>query len=204
MEFMKIFSGGVNFYKLLIKQSKYTLDGALALSRYFEKQDDSETDKVKCIEKKADEERKNIIQELDKTYITPFEREDIFTLSRAIDDILDYFNTTVKEMRVYEIKPTERLKSMVNVLKDATEDIYNSVCLMSEGKKEAMQYALKAKKKENKMESLYRENVAHLFKDNDIKYILKMREIYRHLNNCADKIDSSADVIEHVLVKMIQ
>ena len=119
---MKIFSGGVNFYKLLIKQSKYTLDGALALSRYFEKQDDSETDKVKCIEKKADEERKNIIQELDKTYITPFEREDIFTLSRAIDDILDYFNTTVKEMRVYE-KIDETVNNLLNNI--TLEDLLN-------------------------------------------------------------------------------
>lgn len=203
MEFTKIFSHGTNFYKLLIKQSKFTLDGAAVLQNYFKMQDEAEVKKVKKLEKDADEERRNLIDELDKTFITPFEREDIFELSRSIDDILDYFNTTVKEMEAYKVKSTDELRNMVNVLKEATEDIYNSVCLMSEGKKEAMKYALKAKKSENKMESLYRKNVADLFEIDDIKCILKTREIYRHLNNCADKIDASADILEHVLVKMI-
>lgn len=203
LEFLKIFSNKTNFFELLIRQCKYTLDGSAALQKYFETMNDAEAERVKVLEKEADNMRKNIIEELERTFITPFEREDIYSLSRTIDDILDYFNTTVKEMETYEMVSTEKLTNMVNVLNEATSDIYNAVCLMSEGKKEAMQYALKAKKKENEVESLYRKNVAELFENDDIKYILKTREIYRHLNNCADKIVTSADIIEHILVKII-
>lgn len=203
MNFVKVFSHKTNFYKLLIKQCKYTLDGADALQRYFETGDIQEAESLKKLEKDADNERKNLICQLDENFITPFEREDIFALSRAIDDILDYFNSTAKEMQVYKVESTKELKDMVDVLKEATVNVYNSVSLMSETKNEAMEYALKAKKSENKVESLYRKNVAALFESDDIKYILKTREIYRHLSNCADVIDSSADIIEHILVKMI-
>lgn len=106
-------------------------------------------------------------------------------------------------MQVYKVEPTKELKEMVEVLREATMNVYNAVRLMPEAKNEAMEYALKAKKSENKVESLYRNNVAALFESDDIKYILKTREIYRHLSNCADVIDSSADIIEHILVKMI-
>lgn len=203
MDFAKIFSHKINFYKLLLKQCKYTLDGADVLLRYFETGDSKEADNLKELEKDADSERKNLICQLDQTFITPFEREDIFTLSRTIDDILDYFNSTAKEMQVYKLESTKELKDMVEVLKDATQNVYKAVSLMPEAKNEVMDYALKAKKSENKVESLYRENIAVLFESDDIKYILKTREIYRHLSNCADVIDSSADLIEHILVKMI-
>lgn len=203
MDFAKIFSHKINFYKLLLKQCKYTLNGADVLLRYFETGDSKEADNLKELEKDADSERKNLICQLDQTFITPFEREDIFTLSRTIDDILDYFNSTAKEMQVYKLESTKELKDMVEVLKDATQNVYKAVSLMPEAKNEAMDYALKAKKSENKVESLYRENIAVLFESDDIKYILKTREIYRHLSNCADVIDSSADLIEHILVKMI-
>lgn len=203
MDFAKIFSHKINFYKLLLKQCKYTLDGSDVLSRYFETGDPKEADNLKKLEKDADSERKNLICQLDQTFITPFEREDIFALSRSIDDILDYFNSTAKEMQVYKLESTKELKDMVEVLKDATQNIYKAVSLMPEAKDQAMKYALKAKKSENKVESLYRKNIAVLFESDDIKYILKTREIYRHLSNCADVIDSSADLIEHILVKMI-
>lgn len=203
IDFLKIFSHKTNFYKLLIRQCKYTLDGAAELHSYFESGDFSKAEHLKMLEKEADNERKNLICELDENFITPFEREDIFALSKAIDDILDYFTSTSKEMQVYKMESTKELKNIVNVLRDATYNIYKAVCLMAEAKKEAMEYALKAKKQENKVESLYRKYVAALFESDDIKYILKTREVYRHLSNCADVIDSSADIIEHILVKMI-
>ena len=203
MNFKKIFQQKVDFYNLLIRQCDYTLKGGRLLHRYFELGDDADAVNVKQMEKSADEERKQLVSALDQTFITPFEREDIFSLSKAIDDILDYFTSTAKEMQVYELKSTPELKDMVAVLQEATENIYQAVCNLGKDKVLAAQFALKAKKAENKVESLYRHNVAALFQNDDLKYILKMREIYRHLSNCADVIDASADVIENITVKMV-
>jgi uncharacterized protein Yka (UPF0111/DUF47 family) len=66
-----------------------------------------------------------------------------------------------------------------------------------------MQNAMKAKKSENQVEALYRESVANLLNEDDIKHIIKMRELYRHLSNCADRIDQAADYICHILMKEV-
>lgn len=197
-----LFSKGVDFYDLLKEQSKLTLDGVYALEKYMVTGDLKAGHEVNKIEKLADAKRKFLIDELDKTFITPFEREDIFGLSRAVDDILDYCDTTVKEMEIYELMPTDELKEMVAVIKNSTEYIHKSVCNLNKNRKEGMEQALKAKKYENEIETLYRENLAKLLKGDDIKYIFKMREIYRHLSNCADRIDLAGDILGHILVKM--
>lgn len=198
-----LFSKGVDFYDLLKEQSELTLDGVYELEKYMSTCDLNDGHEVNKIEKLADAKRKYLIDELDKTFITPFEREDIFGLSKAVDDILDYCDTTVKEMEIYELTPTVELKQMVAIIKKSTEFIYKSVCNLNKNRKEGMEQALKAKKCENEMETLYRENLAKLLKGDDIKYIFKMREIYRHLSNCADRIDLAGDILGHILVKMI-
>ena len=74
---------------------------------------------------------------------------------------------------------------------------------MEKKPKGAMQNALAAKKCENRAESLYRHSVAALLMCDDIKYIIKMRELYRHLSNCADRIDVASDLVCNILMKEI-
>lgn len=198
-----IFSKGIDFYKLLQEHSDLTLKGVKALVTFMKTGTEEDGNNVIQIEKLADRKRKELIDELDSTFITPFEREDIYELSSAVDNILDYCETTVKEMEIYELKPTEELKEMVDVIYEGTELINKSVYNLDKDKKLAMECALKAKKLENEMESYYRKYLAELLKNDDIKYILKMREIYRHLSNCADKMDLAGDILGHILVKDI-
>lgn len=198
-----LFSKEVDFYNLLQEQSKLTLQGVCALEKYMITGNTEDGDEVNKLEKIADKKREILINELDKTFITPFDREDIFQLSKAIDDILDYSDTTVKEMEIYKLKPTEELLEIVTVIKLSTDFIHKSVCNLNKNKKEGMEQALKAKKNENEVENLYRKNLAKLFEEEDVKYILKMREIFRHLSNCADKIDLAGDILGHIYVKMM-
>lgn len=204
MNFLKkLFSEKTDFYKLLQEQCQLTLDGVISLQNYIETASREYADKVIKAEKAADKKRQELIDALDNTFITPFEREDIFSLSGAIDDILDYCDTTVKEMDVYHIQPTNELKIMIETIRKGTELVYFSLCNLNKNKKEAMRFAVGAKKYENEIENLYRKNVAELLEKDDIKYILKMREIYRHLSNCADKISLAGDILGHILIKMI-
>lgn len=201
--FKNFFSERADFYQLLQEQCQLTLEGVISLQKYLETAVKEDGDKVTKLEKAADRKRQQVIDELDKTFITPIEREDIFALSGAIDEILDYCDTTVKEMEVYEINPTDELKTMVETIRKGTELINQSLYNMDKNKKEAMRFAVEAKKYENEIENLYRKYVAELLKGDDIKYILKMREIYRHLSNCADKISLAGDILGHILIKMI-
>jgi predicted phosphate transport protein (TIGR00153 family) len=179
------------------------MDSARALEQFVKSQDQKYADTVKSKEKDGDEKRMELIQALNRTFITPFDREDIYILSKSLDDILDYFKTTVSEMEIYCVKPSDRLLEMIRKLKDGAWNIWNSVYNMKQNPSLSTQYAIKAKKCENKVETIYRQSVAELLESDDIKYIIKLRELYRHLSNCADRIDQAADMICNILMKAV-
>ncbi len=203
MKFKKIFGNKINFFQLLQQQSEYIIRSVHALTSYTQTLNPSYAEEVKSLEKKADQKRFELVQDLNKTFITPYDREDIFMLSKSLDDILDYYKTTVKEMEIYQIGHSPELTEFMDVLQTASGNIYDSVSNMEKHPKTAMQYAIKAKKCENKVESLYRHSVASLLMGDDLKYIIKMRELYRHLSNSADRIDQASDLICHILMKEI-
>jgi predicted phosphate transport protein (TIGR00153 family) len=203
MNFFKIFGCKVDFFQLLREQSEYILKSVHALDSYVQSLNPDDAEKVKSLEKEADQKRFELVQSLDSTFITPYDREDIYMLSKSLDDILDYYKTTVKEMEIYQIGQSQELAEFIAVLTDASIDIHDAVCNMEKKPKAAVKFAVKAKKCENKVESIYRHSVAALLMGDDIKYILKMRELYRHLSNCADRIDEASDMICHILMKEI-
>jgi predicted phosphate transport protein (TIGR00153 family) len=105
---MKIFTRKKNrnrFLELLIKQAELTVEGWQTLLKYTREPDDALAEQVSIIEKQADEIRRILIDELNRTFVTPFDREDIFALSRLIDDLLDYANTTAEEMALLHVEP---------------------------------------------------------------------------------------------------
>lgn len=203
MKLRKIFGRKIDFFQLLKDQSGYILQAICALESYVQNLNSADADVVKSLEKQADLKRFELVQSLDSTFITPYDREDIYMLSKSLDDILDYYKTTVKEMEIYQIGHAPELAEFITVLKDASVNIHNAVCNMEKKPKTSIQYAVKAKKCENRVESIYRHSVATLLMEDDIKHILKMRELYRHLSNCADRIDEASDMICHILMKEI-
>jgi len=116
-----------------------------ALWNYAENGSKENANLVRNIEREADELRRILIQELDQTFITPIDREDIFQLSRAIDDVVDYANTTVDEMEIYEVKGDHHIKEMVNILRKAARELNDAVNILKDYPKIASEHAVKAK-----------------------------------------------------------
>jgi predicted phosphate transport protein (TIGR00153 family) len=194
------------FVRLLLQQTDYTVKGMEALKEYM---DDPCTERAQVItkmEKEADEVRRILIDELNHTFVTPIDREDIHALSRAIDDIIDYGYTTVGEMDILEVQPNNYLRRMVSLLRDAAREIHMSVLRLSDHPAVAEDHAVRAKALENRVETVYREALADLFSlPRDVEHVvemLKLREIYRHLSNAADRGDEAANVLTDIVVKM--
>ena len=194
------------FVQLLLQQTDYTVKGMEALKEYM---DDPCTERAQVItkmEKDADEVRRILIDELNHTFVTPIDREDIHALSRAIDDIIDYGYTTVGEMDILEVQPNNYLRRMVSLLRDAAREIHMSVLRLSDHPAVAEDHAVRAKALENRVETVYREALADLFSlPRDVEHVvemLKLREIYRHLSNAADRGDEAANVLTDIVVKM--
>ncbi len=197
----KIFPKEKNFYKMLSNQAAKTLEGIEALGAFAENPSRENAKMVREIEREADELRRILVEELHQTFVTPMDREDIYALSRAIDDIVDYANTTVDEMEIYEVNPEDHLREMVDILRKAAREINEAVKILESYPKIALEHAMKAKFYENTMEKAYHSALAELFKNTDTVYMLKMREIYRHLSNAADRSDEAANIISSIVMK---
>lgn len=194
------------FISLIHDQAALTLDGLEALKLYFDSHDSAAAGQLRAKEKEADEARRILIDELNRTFVTPFDREDIFALSRAIDDVIDYAYSTVDEMELFDVQATPYMLRIASLLRDAAYELLMAVDRLESHPNVAGDHAQRAKALENRVEDVYREALAELFKGaTDIEHVvltLKLREVYRHLSNAADRGDEAANVIADIVVKI--
>jgi predicted phosphate transport protein (TIGR00153 family) len=194
------------FVELLIQQAEWTVEGIDALEGYMKKRSPKQAERLNTAEKEADEVRRILIDELNRTFVTPIDREDIHSLSRLIDDVVDYAYTTIDEMEILEVEPNDYLRRITSLLGEAARELLLAMQRLNEHPSVANDHAVRAKALENRVEQVYREAVADLFNQpQDIEHIvemLKLREIYRHLSNAADRGDAAANTISDIVVKM--
>jgi predicted phosphate transport protein (TIGR00153 family) len=122
-----------DFLKALGEQALKTREGLEALEAYMKDGDETQAKRLQELEKEADELRRILIDDLNKTFVTPIDREDLFALSRTIDDVLDYGYTTVDEMVLFGVKPNlymQRLASILNTFVKSTNftNGTNTIC----------------------------------------------------------------------------
>lgn len=194
------------FIELLTQQARLTEEGMGALVAYFEKPTKRRAEVVDKLETEADEIRRILIDELNHTFVTPFDREDIHALSRAIDDMLDYAYTTVVEMSILDVEPNNYMREIGLLLTKSASEIHMAVQRLADHPSVALNHAVRSKQIENQVETLYRQALADLFhqpKDADhIVEMLKLRETYRHLSNAADRGDEAANRVSDIVVKI--
>lgn len=191
-----------DFFKMLRDQAAKTEEGLSALHDFILDPSAEKEKRVETLEAEADDIRRKLIMELNCAFVTPIDREDIFSLSRAIDDMIDYAKSTVEEMLLFKVKPNNFIITMTETLAKAAHEINEAVELLEKHPARASEHLIRAKKAENFVEHRYREALADLFNSSDAVEIIKMREIYRHLSNCADRGDEAADIIGDIVVKV--
>jgi predicted phosphate transport protein (TIGR00153 family) len=190
-----------DFYLMLLDQARMSEEGMKLLCDFVRQPNEETGNQVKQAEKDADELRRQLIDAINRTLVTPFDREDIFALSRSLDDMIDYANSTVEEMMLFETPTNAHLVQMAQALFEGAREITAAVESLRHMPDGMQDHIIRAKKCENRMEHLYREALAEIFKTTDVVTILKMREIYRHLSNAADRGDEAADILSDILVK---
>ncbi len=193
------------FYGLLCDQMTVAEEITALLERYISVEDPTErkgiAERASDCEHEGDRRRQALMEKLQGTFVTPIDREDLNDLSRAIDDIIDYNENTIKEIAIYEIRIDAPIREMVATMLQAVDHLATAIQLLSRDPAAANQAALKTKSMENKMEGIYRRAIADLTHEPDIHYLIKAREVYRHLSNAADRADGAANVINSIIVK---
>jgi uncharacterized protein Yka (UPF0111/DUF47 family) len=192
-----------NFYKLLVDQARKVQEGMEALVHYMKDPHALRGATVLRLEEEADVLRRTLIEELNQAFVTPIDREDIFALSRSVDDIIDYGKSTVEELMAFEMPPNKHMILMSEGLCEAATAIADAVASLEKEPAGAQERIIFAKKRENYVEHCYREALVELFKGDNVVHILKNREVYRHLSNAADRGDEAANILGNILVKMV-
>jgi len=192
-----------DFFQLLVDHARTVYDAYTILVRGLESGNGEATERVYFLERDADDLRRILIDRLNRTLITPFDREDIFALSRAVDEIIDAAQRTVEELSIFNVEPDDDLIAMAKVLEKGTLEIYDALKNMKRYSSVALEHAKRAKATENQIHHIYLKALADLFDnpENTPGYMLKMREIYRHLNRSADNCDEAANIISDIIIK---
>ncbi len=195
-----------NFIRLLREQAEVLQRGALALERFVIDNNTQDAEIVELSEKEGDELRRLLIDELHKTFVTPFDREDIFELSLYLDDVLDYCYTTILEMRLLNVHTDDYLREMVARVREAGDELLLAMQRLEKNPMVALDHSRRAKHRENQVEKLYRQAISDLFHGpEDVHHVMMMlrtREVYRHISNAADQADQAANVIGKIVMKM--
>lgn len=191
----------LNFFALLTKQAEIIRDAVAALCVFCEDPTQEHGDFVKAKEHEADDVRRQLVEDINRTFITPIDRDDLSRLSSSLDDLADYAWTTVKEVRIYDITPDANLLSMARLLLDMAEGLLVCVQNLEKGHSVVAREATRVKKLENTLNVRFHESIVELFDSDDFKHILKYREVYNHMNHAADKGDASADMLLDIIMK---
>lgn len=194
-----------HFIERLREQANIVVLGTEALMEYMDQPDKKNAEKVRVLEKEADEVRRILIDELNRTFVTPIDREDLFSLSRAIDDVLDYAFSTTNEMDILAVRPNKFLCTMATMLHHSAEEISLAIDRLEHHPNVADDHALRVKALGNQMDTLYAEALAKLFDEpselKDVVDMLKRREIYRHMFHAVGSAEQAANVISDIVMK---
>jgi predicted phosphate transport protein (TIGR00153 family) len=194
------------FIRLLRQQAEKLQEGVNGLWLYVTEGSEEGAVTLERCEKEGDELRRVLIDELHDTFITPFDREDIYQLSLYLDDVLDYAYTTILEMKELEVGPDKYLIKMVERVREAADELLLAMERLDGNPKVALDHSRRTKHRENQVERIYREAIADLFSGpEDIHHVMEMlrvREVYRHISNAADQADQAANVLGIVVMKM--
>ena len=166
---------------------------------------DSRAAEITELEHKGDTITHQIISLLHRTFVTPFDREDIAELAHTMDDVLDYIHDTADAMFIYKIpEPTDRAKELAGILVQGTVEMEKAVAGMKKRSqlKQVMERCVEINRLENMADRVYRAAMAELFDDTeDIAQIIKWREIYGHMEIATDRCEDVANVLEGVALK---
>lgn len=195
------------FFDLFIENSETIYETALLFKDFAMDMSDPEQ-KLKSIkdkEKESDNQQHNILSELNKTFITPFDREDIYAISKKMDDIVDFIEASASRFVMFNVTTvTEDIYPLIDLVVKACKDIIE---LMKQFKhmrnnEKLSEIIIEINKFEEEGDRVFREVVRKLFvADIPIIDVIKWREIFQCVENTIDACETVANIIEGVAMK---
>jgi predicted phosphate transport protein (TIGR00153 family) len=157
---------------------------------------------IKELEHEGDRLTHDVIYLLNRTFVTPFDRDDMYRLAAALDDVCDHIDEAADNLDAYKVKVIpERAKEQAQVIRRAAGKLHEAVQLL-EGFKDSRRHLVELRRLEDEGDRLAREAVAELFRSGqDPLSIIRWKDIYERLEEAIDACENAADVLEAIVVK---
>jgi hypothetical protein len=195
-----------HFFDLLSQQADIVLKGAIALDKLSHDFTDAEVKTVGIhdIEHEGDALVHNVAELLNKTFVTPIDHDDLSKLTSKMDDVLDYIDAGATRIRLYEIKELPKpMLQLIDVLMRQVNVIHEMIHLLEHRKdrNKLLEKCVEINRLENMADEITHGALAGLFKLDDIKMIMKLKEIYEHFELATDRCEDVADIVKDVIIK---
>jgi len=181
------------------------------LKGYFAERSDKNAnlERINEVEHRGDRIFAEVMEQINQSFVTPFDREDILGLSHSLNQVLDHIQGTMEKMVIYKCEqPKEKyIPGLVNVLEQASEEIRSAVLQLREVKANHDSIITSCEKirgHEHEGDNLYRAGIARLFEQtDDAVYMIKWKEIYEHLETTLDNCEDVGNILKGIAVKYV-
>jgi predicted phosphate transport protein (TIGR00153 family) len=204
---MRLLPHDASFFAHFEHQGKKTVEGCRAFLEMVEQPTDLEAraKRVKQIEHECDEITHAVVEGLHKTFITPIDRNDIYTLITKMDDIMDFVEAAADRLALYEIGTmTKEVGDLARCLVSSAEHVLGAVSSIRDlGKPNGiLQHCIEINRLENVADGILRGALARLFREEkDPIAVIKWKEIYETLETATDRCEDVANIIEGVVLE---
>ena len=196
-----------NFFKLFEQSAANLIVGAQKLKELVDtwQNVEAKVNEINEIEHTGDTITHQIIAQLNRTFITPFDREDISLLAHSLDDVIDFIQSAADSMFIYKIDvPGKRARELADIIVQATIEVEKAVCLLHHSShfKQMLSECVEINRLENAGDQVYRAALGELFDGTtQIADVIKWREIFEHMETATDRCEDVANVLEAVALK---
>jgi uncharacterized protein len=165
--------------------------------------DVSKVEEIKAIEHACDKITRSIIDRLNRTFVTPLDREDIHTLAGSLDDVMDAIDAAAAVVRLYKIQNVRAgARRLADIIVESVDLICDGMTSLEKDSKAVLEYAARVNQLEHEADRVHQDSIVELFdQEKDPIAVIKWKEIFDFLEAATDRCEDVGNLLEGVVVK---
>lgn len=199
----KIFPKKYNFYSLLMKQSNTNYEVIHVLDNWIKDGEEADSTELFNKKKEADQIRFQLEHDLVEAFVTPFDRQDLYSISIEMNKISDCSISIFKTIKSLNIKADSTIIGMVSLLSQGALELSDAILVLEKNPSEFQSRIEKIRIAQKSMEDIYISGLAELYNNKDFITILKYRDVYDFLKEAAELLGDTVDIYHRICVRMI-
>ncbi|MDD1743782.1 MAG: DUF47 family protein, partial [Methanomassiliicoccales archaeon] len=195
----RLFPPRYDFNGMLENQANEIVKGVREFVEWLKVGDGAPLDEIAASERKADQIRHEMEQLLQEAFSTPFDRQDIYSISRQMDQVMNFSYSTAIEMAAFKVDPDPAIRGMAQSLLDGMIVLAAGVHMMHGTVHDPQGMISEIRRHAREVEGAYVESMSLVFRNDDAITAMKKREVYHHLRDAARNLNSTVDILHRII-----